>query len=242
MIVDTLAAHPVEDSVTTMIDVDDYEQPKADLTPVAPALRRVPDSLVNRLKQTDTFAYANDPEYWTREPKETQEPTRKKRSKSFWELFYDFFSGAVVRTITYIILGLILVWIIYRIVVVNNLFMTASSRRRTEITAGVEDEVEEGNLESKIQAAIRERNYRAAIRFMYLLSLRSLHEKGWIRYHAQGTNYEYLSQVQPYGVGNEFRFLTHVYEYVWYGEFALSEEQFGKVNQQFQQFFNAVKP
>jgi hypothetical protein len=32
-----------------------------------------------------------------------------------------------------------------------------------------------------------------------------------------------------------------VYEYVWYGEFTLSDDQFGKVQQNFQHFFNTIR-
>lgn len=234
-VVDTVILGVEEGTVVAPVESDDPKQ--EDLTPAEPELRIVPDSSVNKLKRDKAFAYANDSAYWTKKAKEPQ-----KRGKGFWDYFYEFFSGSGVRTVTYIILGVIFVLIIYRIIVVNNLFMTAASRRRKEGTEELEIEIDDNNLDAKIQTAIQERNFRAAIRFMYLKSLRSLNDKGWIRYHAQGTNNEYISQVHPYGVGNEFRFLTHVYEYVWYGEFALSEEQFNRVQQNFQHFFNAVRP
>lgn len=238
-VVDTAIIAPpevMEDKIeTTSTDDADYQQEAE--TPVQPELRTVPDSSVNRMKQEKPFAYANDPAYWTKAAKEDTDD-----EKGFWYHFYKFFSSSGVRTVTYIILGVILVLIIYRIIVVNNLFMTASSRRRKEVADESGTEIDDDNLDHKIQSAIQERNYRSAIRFMYLKSLRSLNDKGWIRYHAQATNNDYISQVHPYGIGNEFRFLTHVYEYVWYGEFALSEEQFSRVQQNFQHFFNAVKP
>lgn len=232
-----IAVLPEGDTTTIISDEAEDEVVQEGLAPAPPELRAVPDSSVNKMKRDKAFAYANDSAYWAKE-----QPEPSNSGKGFWDHFYDFFSGSGVRTVMYIILGVIFVLIVYRIIVVNNLFMTAASRRRKEGIEEFEEEIDDNNLDAKIQAAIQERNFRAAIRFMYLKSLRSLNEKGWIRYHAQGTNYEYISQVNPYGVGNEFRFLTHVYEYVWYGEFALSEEQFNKVNQNFQHFFNAVKP
>ncbi len=232
-VIDTVITAPVAD--TTVIGSFE-EEPEAD-TPVQPELRSVPDSTVNQLKKQKAFAYANDSAYWGKKP---EEPASS--GKSAWDYFYDFFSNEAVRIIIYIILGVIFVLIVYRIIVVNNLFMTRASRHRKETADEIDIELDENNLDARIQAAIQERNYRGAIRFMYIKSLRSLSEKGWIRYHAQGTNYEYISQVNPYGVGNEFRFLTHVYEYVWYGEFALSDEQFDRVHKNFQHFFNAVKP
>ncbi|NII25730.1 DUF4129 domain-containing protein [Pseudoflavitalea sp. X16] len=241
--VDTMVSEtPTGDRTITTIQEDtDYEQEK--VKPAPPELRQVPDSAVNRMKQEEAFAYANDPEYWSKKKQaEEEEEDASDRRSGFWYNFYRFFADSTVRMIMYIILGVVFVLIIYRVIVVNNLYMTGASRRRKEEAITEEREIDDENLDQKIQSAIREGNYRSAIRFMYIKSLRSLHEKGWIRYHAQATNYEYINQVHPYGIGNEFRFLTHVYEYVWYGEFALSEDQFNRVQQNFQHFFNTVKP
>lgn len=226
--VDSAVAPPEESS---------YQDEEKEIVPAEPELRSVPDTAVNRLKKEEPFAYANDPDYWTKaKKKEEEEEDRPRRDP-----VGDFLSDSSVRTIIYIILGVILVLIIYRIVVVNNLFMTPASRKRIEESEEPQTEIDDNNLDTKVQQAIREKNYRLAIRFMYLKTLRSLNEKGWIRYHAQATNNEYINQVHHYGAGNEFRFLTHVYEYVWYGEFALTEEQFNKVQQNFQHFYNTAR-
>ena len=234
VVVDSAAAMP-DTEVTTG---DDEQQAK--YIPPDPVLRQVPDSVVAAMKQDEQYAYANDSEYWAKEKVAATGSNTYK--KGFWDYFYEFFQGDTVRTITYIVLGVLLVLIVYRIIVVNNLFMAGASRRRTEeVIEGEIAEMEDTNLDQKIQAAVEARQFRPAIRLMYLKALRSLNEKGWIRYHAQSTNYDYMNQVQPYGVGSEFRFMTHVYEYVWYGEFPITEDQFSKVYQNFQQFFNTIK-
>lgn len=247
-----------EDEDTTVVTVDSAVRPYSDTEavtvgsgdesqeekyiPPAPELRQVPDSVVKAMKQSDDYAYANDPTYWEKEKKKEEEARSEPHRKGFWDYFYDFFQEGGVRTVTYIILGVLLVLLIYRIIVVNNLYMTGNSRKRKEeVIEGEVSDIEDNNLDQKIQAAVQAKQFRPAVRLMYLKALRSLNDKGWIRYHAQSTNYEYVNQVQSYGVGNEFRFMTHVYEYVWYGEFPLSEDQFGKVYQNFQQFFNTIK-
>ncbi|MBO9565997.1 MAG: DUF4129 domain-containing protein [Niastella sp.] len=232
----------VDTTVVADSEESSYQDEEKEVVPVDPELRRVPDTTVNRLQKDDAFIYANDPAYWTKAKKEEEEDDRKgRRSKGFGESTAEFLSDSTVRTIIYIILGVILVLIIYRIVVVNNLFMTPASRKRIEESQEPETEIDDNDLDTKVRKAIQEKNYRLAIRFMYLKTLRSLNEKGWIRYHAQGTNNEYINQVHHYGAGNEFRFLTHVYEYVWYGEFSLTEEQFNKVQQNFQHFYNTAR-
>lgn len=229
------------DTDVTNVTTEDYEHHEAKYTPPEPALRQVPDSVVAAMKRDEQYAYANDSDYWTKE-KAKDETRSEDRRKGFWDYFYEFFQNDGVRTVTYIVLGVLLVLIIYRIIVVNNLYMAGASRRRKEeVIEGEIAEIEDSNLDQKIQAAVQAKQFRPAIRLMYIKALRSLNEKGWIRYHAQSTNYDYMNQVQPYGVGSEFRFMTHVYEYVWYGEFPLTEDQFGKVYQNFQQFFNTIK-
>lgn len=216
-------------------DEDSYEKKPAP----PPELRAVPDSTVNKLKNNKDFEYANNPAFWKKEVAE--EKKRKRNSASAAEKLNGFFDSDGVRLFFYGLIGALLLWIIYRIIIVNNLFVTRSSKSRQTTEEEVEEVLDNSSLDARAKAAIAQGNYRAAVRFLYLKTLNGLHEKGWIRYHAQATNYEYLNQVTPYGVGREFRFLTHVYEYVWYGEFSLREDQFNQVHQHFQQFYNSAK-
>lgn len=232
---DSVVVAPVTD--TSIVDSDEEVAEEVAQLPVSPELRLVPDSVVKRIKGEKEFLYANDSTLWAK--KEVKEASR--RSKSLLDGFYDFFSGDTVRTITYIILGVLLVLLIYRIIVVNNLFMTRASQSRMDVDGESGSEIDDANLDARIQAAIAEKNYRPAVRYLFLKSLRGLNEKGWIRYNPQATNHEYISQVTPYGVGKEFGFLTYLYEYVWYGEFVLSDEQFNKVHQNFQQFYKNAR-
>ena len=232
---DSVIAAPVMD--TSILDSDEEVTEEVAQIPVAPELRFVPDSVVKRIKGQKEFLYANDSTLWAKKEVKEEGP----RSKSLLDRFYDFFSGDTVRTITYIILGVLLVLLIYRIIVVNNLFLTRASQSRAGADGELVSEIDDTNLDARIQAAIADKNYRAAVRFMFLKSLRGLNEKGWIRYNPQATNHEYISQVTPYGVGKEFGFLTYLYEYVWYGEFVLSEDQFNKVHQNFQQFYKNAR-
>jgi hypothetical protein len=204
--------------------------------------RKVPDSTVHSLKKEKEFAYANDPEYWAKEPERQVERSSGSNSKGFWGYFNDFFSGTAIRTITYGILISFFLFVIYRIIVVNKLFLFYSSKK---VKAAANDEaidIEDHHLDEKIQRAVAARDYRMAVRYMYLKSLQLLNEKQWIRYHANGTNYEYVNQMSAHKLASEFSFLTRVYDYVWYGEFTITEEQFELVNKNFSHFYNAVKP
>lgn len=207
-----------------------------------PELRKVPDSMVNSLQKQKDFAYANDPEYWTREPERQAETRSGSNGKSFWDYFNDFFSGKAIRTITYGILIAFFLFVIYRIIVVNKLFLFYSGSKAKATATDEAIDIEDDNLDEKIQKAVAAKEHRVAVRFMYLKALRLLNDKQWIRYHADGTNHEYVSQMSGHKLATEFGFLTRVYDYMWYGEFTVTEEQFEIVQKNFSHFYNAVNP
>jgi len=221
--------------------------------PEPPQYRIVPDSTVRRYKNQKDFEYANDPEYWDlererelkrkREKEEREWEQRQKEQEAkrgFWDNFYSFFSGDAIRIITYIVLGLFFLFIIYRIMVVNKLFLFYSSPKTKVSDGGEEVDIEDDNLDEKIRRAAEAGDHRQAVRFMYLKTLQLLNERQWIKYHVDATNYEYVLQMSKHKLGNDFSFLTRIYDYVWYGEFTLSREQFDVVYNNFSHFYNAV--
>jgi len=180
-----------------------------------------------KLKSQKKFEYANDPEYWVKKKK-------KERSSNGGDNFIEWlFGSSVVKIIMYIFLALVIIYTIYRIIDNNNLFYNSSKRT---IRSQSEDAVEmqDDNLDEKISKAIADKDHRKAVRYMYFKTLRQLDQRGWIRYHAQATNYDYINQISKFPIAGDFNFLTQVYEYVWYGGFELTDEQFGIVHSNFQ--------
>lgn len=198
------------------------------------SFRQVPDSAINKLKRQKDFAYANDPAYWVQEPQEEEK-------NGFLDSLFGFLSRDGVRTVLFILLIGFFLFIVYRVLVVNNLYLfSRRSTKKVAIDEG-EGDIEDENLDERIIAAIDRKEHRLAVRFMYLKSLRLLKDRQWIRFHAQTTNYEYVTQMSGHKMANEFSFLTRIYDYVWYGEFPLNEEQFKLVHNNFQNFYTAVK-
>jgi len=196
--------------------------------------RKVPDSIAQKLKKEKDFAYANDAGYWVKDPP-------PKQQRDFWDYFYNFFQGTAIRTIAYSLLIAFFLFVIYRIIVVNKLFLFYSSKKIKK-QAG-EDEainIDDENIDEKIQSAVDHKDNRMAVRYMYLKALKLLNDRQWIHFHAEATNYEYVNEMSKHKLGDDFRFLTRVYDYMWYGEFTLTNEQFEIVYNNFKHFYNAV--
>lgn len=77
------------------------------------------------------------------------------------------------------------------------------------------------------------KDYRVAIRILYLQSLKWLGEKNIISFHPSFTNTHYLLQLQNTHFYNGFSIVTRHYEWAWYGEFAVSETLYQKIKTDF---------
>ena len=85
------------------------------------------------------------------------------------------------------------------------------------------------------QAAARG-DFRLAVRYHYMHLLQLMAEKNFIIPLPQKTNNQYLGEVRQKPFYNDFATLTLQYEYVWFGEFMLSKEQFALVDSGFKKF------
>ena len=239
-----LLGHTALSQDTTNYAVDSTETVTADTTETvaAPAepfrLRTLPDTLVSRLKKDPAYAYANDPDYWRKEPEEKTAP----RTNTFLIRLLKLLFSDGFRYTLYIVLGSLLAYAIYRIMRDNNvrLFYQSSRKRKGPDGSDGPDSETPLDLNRQLQHYMQLQDYRQATRYLYLISLSLLNEKGLIRWHPEATNHEYILQLSGSAWENSFRYLTGLYEKVWYGEFPLGETQFNRLQVYFDNFYKTV--
>lgn len=198
--------------------------------PSRTVVRMVPDSVVEKLKTEKEFEYANDPSFWKKEPPPENSGLVK---------FIDWLArSALVKWILYLFLAAVLIFTLYQVMVVNNFFVF--SRRSKKIKADEDLLADEtsGNLQQLLETAIINRDYRLATRLLYLQTLQFLSERQHLQLDAKATNKDYIEQMRKSHSGNEFRKLTRIYEYAWYGEYPLSDDQFELIKNSFTRFIN----
>ncbi len=81
------------------------------------------------------------------------------------------------------------------------------------------------DLSKLIEEAESRKAFRLAIRFNYLKLLRTLDDKQLIHWKTEKTNSDFIAEMHSTVHGAVFREITQLYEYVWYGEFELSNEE-----------------
>ena len=146
----------------------------------------------------------------------------------------DFFSSIFGIIFWILAIGLF-VYLVYRLFLSNSSFLSRS-RKNIASEIAVIDEENASDPDSPLRNAIRNGNYRLAVRYLYLQSLQRLSEKKFIEINTNKTNYEYVMEVRKHKFANEFASLTLQYEYVWYGEYPVDEKLFEQIQGSFTQF------
>ena len=93
--------------------------------------------------------------------------------------------------------------------------------------------IENQNIQALIDEALKENNYRLAIRYYYLLLLQTLSKKDLIDWQLQKTNHDYIHEIQDGGIKTSFSKVTRIYDFIWYGSFEVDEEAFAKAEKEF---------
>ena len=96
-----------------------------------------------------------------------------------------------------------------------------------------EENIEKIDLDKLIQQALSEKNYRLAIRYMYLKTLKELSKNQLIEWNFEKTNSDYYHEIKIPTVKENFKKVSYLYEYIWYGEFPIEQPEFTNAKQVF---------
>jgi hypothetical protein len=96
--------------------------------------------------------------------------------------------------------------------------------------------MKEEDLQKLIANAVADNNYRLATRYYYLSILKMLVERNVIDWRPEKTNRDYVSEVRTKQYASDFKNLTYVYDFVWYGNFNPNKQEFDEIASDFSQF------
>ena len=96
------------------------------------------------------------------------------------------------------------------------------------------------DFDSEITKLVEQQQYRLAIRLLYLKGIQQLREKEFIQYSKDKTNVDYLRDLNHTNFKSMFYRVTHIYNYVWYGDTDIAEDQFLRFEKSFQSLYSAI--
>jgi hypothetical protein len=158
---------------------------------------------------------------------------------NFWTwLFGDFKSNSFLyflyQAMPYIIIGGIVVFLIWLFYKLNPGSGLLYSKEEAQVFFTEEEKIiKSEDIQALIDDALANKNYRLAVRYYFLLILKSLSEKEIINYQFDKTNSDYIKEIKQEHLSAQFKKSAFIYEYVWYGNFDVSETDFTKAKHRF---------
>jgi len=151
-----------------------------------------------------------------------------------YKFFRDLFGAAIDSGVPGIIVILVVVLIICLIIlkVLGVDYKTVLGRKKID-TPEIDiysENVHEMDFDTLISNALKNKDYRLAIRFLYLKNLKFLSDKEIINWNANKTNYSYQYEISNSILRSKFLETTLIFDYIWYGEFSVDEQRFSDIN------------
>lgn len=218
------------------------------------ALKRADNKAVQSIQidkeMLDDFKDDNDYAY---RPKDIKKNFLEKASdwlSQKWDEFMDWLFGkrevgefmeVFIRVLPYLLIALGL-FIIIRLLYKYDVFKSAKSKQKQPSIQLTDDEkiVKSDKIEDYIKQAVDQKDFRMAVRYLYLNALRQLEIWQYIKFTKDKTNNDYIKEVGKTQIVDEFKRLTYFYDFIWYGEYPVDESFYYKLEEEFNDFLNKI--
>ena len=156
----------------------------------------------------------------------------------FWDLF-KVKNAAVNSFINYLLIALGVAALLFLILKLSGINANIIKGKAAGVALAYNEfaeNIHEMDLDSGIQSAAQQHNYRLAVRLLYLRCLKQLSDAGQIAWDINKTNTAYVNELTNTDQRQAFNILTRQFEYVWYGEFNINEKIYSQINAMFTDF------
>lgn len=168
--------------------------------------------------------------------------------RSVWDRFRDwcwqkvtqlFAAGSRSKTFRYLLIALtiaILVFSLLKMAGMTNAGLFGKDSKAGLPYSVLGEDIHAIPFDDAIRQAVEDRNFRYAVRLLYLQSLKYLADRSMITWQVNKTNEAYVHELAGNTLQPAFRSLTLQFENNWYGNRPIAENEFGQVQNQFKQF------
>lgn len=165
--------------------------------------------------------------------------TEKSRDGEFDPMIPEFENDVflmMVKIIGISIIVALLIFLIVRLFISQKNTSTHGTTLSIEEMEQLEDDLDKADLDGALNRAMKTKDYRAAIRILYLILLRDMQAKEWIEFRKDKTDMEYVMEMKGRQEQTPFLRLTRDFEYAWYGDEMLDETRALRTISRFQEF------
>lgn len=167
---------------------------------------------------------------------------------NLWERFKIWLGRLLFRLLTAVdnanwfnilltILAIIgLVYVILRLLKVDAFTMFYAGKKAPVAYGVLDEDIHAMDFDKLIREALGRKEFRLAIRLLFLQALKLLADKHHILWQPGKTNHDYLDELTAQQLKTGFNELNFYFEYAWYGNFTVNESLYQKVDSIFKEW------
>jgi hypothetical protein len=205
------------------------------------------DQKIEEYKTQDDFDYTEyqEPDNWWAQFKNWVTQHWNKIIKSIFgaTVIAGGFWGILFQTLMYLLVIGVLFLLGWLFMKVNpaSILLEKQLAPQIELTED-EDIIQNQDIQQLIDQALQHKNYRLAIRYYYLFVLKKLSDAELIEWEAQKTNTDYSKELTDDTVQYQFKAITRLYDFIWYGNFEVNETLYQKAEKEFKSITHLIQP
>ena len=141
----------------------------------------------------------------------------------------------------YFLMGGLVIYLLVRVFINEKFNSIFTKKPKTIFNIDLaEQHIESLDLDTLLNAAIEDKNYRLAIRYHFLRTLKRLSQKDIIEWHFDKTNSDYQNEIQQQQLKLGFKEIAYLYDYIWYGEQPIDESKYDTAKARFTAINNLI--
>ncbi|WP_411031756.1 hypothetical protein [Spongiimicrobium sp. 3-5] len=148
----------------------------------------------------------------------------------------------VLEYLIYALMGALAIYLLVKFLIGENLssVFTKKSTSLTDINLS-EEHIENVDLDALIKDALKQKDFRLAIRYQFLRILKTLSQKSLIDWHFEKTNLDYQNEISAPQIKDHFKEVSYLYDYIWYGEQYIDENGYKAAKHKFVALRNTLE-
>lgn len=152
----------------------------------------------------------------------------------FESLFEKASTTDVGLVIMYTLAGILVIIVIMMLLKVNafKVFYSGADQPKPSYQVFHEN-IHELNFEQLIKEATEKNELRLATRLIFLHALKLLSDRHLIEFNPGKTNHDYVEELKTSDLKTGLNELSFYFDYAWYGNFAINDTQFQRINNTF---------
>ncbi len=175
-------------------------------------------------------------------PKEKKETKEKPKTQKEQQPFHiNPKVLAVLKWTSFIILITLLLFFVLKILGINPFLKKSDNNNLQFSLEEIEDNLDKIQLDPYIEEALKNKDYRLAIRLYYLMIIQRLAFKDKIIWKKYKTNKHYLNEMRSVDSYKEFSNLTQDYERIWFSEMLFQKNEYDFFQPKFVQYLHSIR-